>query len=146
MQSLTPYLNFDGTTEQAFTFYAEVLGGAITGVSRYSSFAESMGGLPEADLDKVANMGLRLPNGTMLMGTDMLASTGQSLVSGNDFALHLETDSADEAERLFGAFSDGGEVTMAPGATEWAQYFGSCRDKFGTEWMVSFTGSVVFEG
>lgn len=146
MQSLTPYLNFDGTTEQAFTFYADVLGGEITGVARYRSFVASMGDLPEADLDKVANMGLRLPSGAMLMGTDLLPSAGQTLVSGNDFALHLELDDAAEAQRLFDALSDGGDVLMQPGATEWAEFFAGCRDKFGIEWMLSYTGSVVFEG
>jgi PhnB protein len=146
MKALTPYLNFDGTTEEAFTFYAEVLGGQIVGVARYRAFAESMGELPEADLDKVANMGLTLPDGTMLMGTDLLASAGQQLTTGNDFALHIEADDATEAQRLFDGLSAGGSVLMEPAPTEWAEWFGGCTDRFGTEWMVSFTGSVVFEG
>lgn len=145
MKTLTPYLNFDGTTEEAFTFYAEVFGGQIVGVARFRDFG-SMEQLPEADLDKVANAGLSLPNGTMLMGTDMLASLGQQLSAGNDFALHVEADDVVEAQRLFAALSDGGSVSMEPAATEWAEWFGGCSDRFGTEWMISFTGSVVFTG
>jgi PhnB protein len=145
MKALTPYLNFDGTTEEAFTFYAQVLGGQIMGVARFRDFG-SMAQLPEADLDKVANVALALPNGTMLMGTDMLASLGQQFRPGNDFALHLEVDDTAEAERLFAALSEGGTVSMEPAPTEWAEWFAGCTDRFGVEWMISCTGSVVFQG
>lgn len=145
MKALTPYLNFDGTTEEAFTFYAAVLGGQIMGVARFRDFG-SMDQLPEVDLDKVANVALMLPNGTMLMGTDMLASLGQQLKSGNDFALHVEADDATEAQRLFDGLSDGGSVSMQPGSTEWAEWFAGCSDRFGVEWMISYTGSVAFQG
>lgn len=144
MKALTPYLNFAGNTEEAFTFYAEVFGGRIDGVARFRDFG-SMSELPEADLDKVANVGLTLPNGTTLMGTDLLASLGQSLTQGNDFALHVEADDAAEAQRLFDALAAGGTVSMAPEATEWAEWFGGCTDRFGVEWMISFTGSVNFQ-
>lgn len=146
MKALTPYLNFDGTTEEAFGFYAEVFGGQIVGVARYRAFAESMGDLPEADLDKVANIGLTLPDGTMLMGTDLLASAGQQLTTGNDFALHVEADDAAEAQRLFDALSEGGSVLMDPARTQWAEWFAGCTDRFDIEWMVSYTGSVQFDG
>jgi PhnB protein len=145
MKALTPYLNFDGTTEEAFTFYAEALGGQIMGVARFRDFG-SMSELSQADLDKVANVALSLPNGSMLMGTDVLASLGQQFRSGNGFALHLEADDAGEAQRLFAALSEGGTVSMEPAPTEWAEWFAGCTDRFGVEWMISCTGSVVFEG
>ena len=146
MKALTPYLNFDGTTEEAFTFYAGVFGGQILGVARFRDFGDTMGSLPDAELDKVANVALVLPNGTMLMGTDMLASLGQTLTSGNDFSLHVEADDVAEAQRLFDALCEGGSVSMAPAPTEWAEWFAGCTDRFGIEWMISFTGAVVFDG
>lgn len=146
MKALTPYLNFDGTTEEAFRFYAEVFGGQLLGPARFRDFGESMGQLPPGDQEKVANIGLTLPNGTMLMGTDVLASMGQQLNAGNNFSLHIEADDRAEAERLFAALSEGGSVSMAPAATEWAEWFAGCNDRFGIEWMVSYTGSVVFGG
>jgi PhnB protein len=145
MKELTPYLNFDGTTQEAFTFYAEVFGGQILGVARFRDFG-SMAELPETDLDKVANVGLTLPNGSMLMGTDVLASLGQQFRSGNDFALHVEADDTGEAQRLFAALSEGGAVSVEPASTEWAEWFAGCTDRFGVEWMISYTGSVVFQG
>lgn len=144
MKTLTPYLNFPGTTEEAFEFYVAVLGAEITGIARFRDFGETMGSLPEADLDKIANMGLRFPNGAEMMGTDMLASLGQEFRSGNDFSLHLEADSVDEAVRMFEALASGGTIAMEPAATEWAEWFAGCTDKFGVEWMISYTGSVIF--
>lgn len=146
MKAVTPYLNFDGTTEEAFAFYAQVFGGQVMGVARFRDFGESMGNLPQDELDKVANTALLLPNGTMLMGTDVLASLGQELRHGNDFSLHVEADGLDEAQRLFEALSDQGSVQMEPARTEWAEWFAGCTDRFGTEWMISYTGSVHFGG
>jgi PhnB protein len=82
----------------------------------------------------------------MLMGTDMLASLGQQFASGNDFALHVEADDVDEAQRFFDALAEGGTVSMEPAPTEWAEWFGGCTDRFGVEWMISYTGSVTFQG
>jgi PhnB protein len=144
MKALTPYLNFDGTTEEAFTFYAGVFGSEIQGLARFRDFG-SMAQLSEADLDKVANVALTLPNGTMLMGTDLLVSLGQEFSSGNDFALHVEADDAGEARQFFDALSEGGTVSMEPAPTEWAEWFAGCTDRFGVEWMISYTGSVVFQ-
>lgn len=146
MKSLTPYLNFPGTTEEAFTFYAAAFGGTITGVARFRDFGPAMGDLPEEDLDKVANIGLLLPNGTAMMGTDVVASLGQELTRGNDFSLHVEGDSIEDAERIFAALSEGGTVNMEPAPAAWAEWFADCTDKYGVQWMVSYTGSVVFGG
>lgn len=144
MKALTPYLNFPGSTEEAFAFYADVLGGEIMGVARYRDFGESMGELPPEDLDKVANIGLRLPDGTMMMASDVLASLGQTLALGNAFALHVEADDAEDAQRIHRALAEGGTVGMELARTEWAELFGDCTDRYGIQWMVSFTGSVVF--
>ncbi|MCB9411949.1 MAG: VOC family protein [Actinobacteria bacterium] len=146
MTVLTPYLNFPGTTEEAFEFYAAALGGQITGIARFSEFSEGMPPLSDEDANKVANMGLRLPNGAEMMGTDVLPALGQEFRAGNNFALHLEADSLDEAERIFAALAEGGNRSMEPAATEWAEWFAGCTDRYGVEWMVSYTGSVVFGG
>ena len=42
-----------------------------------------------------------------------------------------------EAERIFAALSDGGEVQMPLAQTFWALRFGTCTDRFGIPWMVN---------
>jgi PhnB protein len=42
----------------------------------------------------------------------------------------------DEAERLFRALSDGGQVRMPPAKTFFSPSFGMLADRFGVSWMV----------
>ena len=42
-----------------------------------------------------------------------------------------------DAERIFAALSEGGQVTMALDQTFWAVRFGMLVDKFGVPWMIN---------
>jgi PhnB protein len=50
--------------------------------------------------------------------------------------LALAVDSNGEAERIYAALTEGGEVFMKMGETFFAHRFGQFRDKFGINWMV----------
>lgn len=144
MKAANPYLNFNGNTEEAFTFYKSVFGGEfLGGVVRFGDF-QQMGDtsqLSEDDLNKIGHIALPLGKDNVLMGTDALESMGQSLTFGNNVHITLEAESAEEADRLFNGLSAGGEVDMPLQKTEWAEKYGSCTDKFGVHWMVNYTGS-----
>ena len=71
------------------------------------------------------------------MGTDAPESMGFKLVQGNNAHINLEPDTRAEAERLFNGLSAGGKVEMPLQDMFWGAYFGSFRDKFGTQWMVN---------
>jgi len=142
MKTANPYLNFNGNTEEAFTFYRSVLGGEFVAVVRFKDFGENSMGVPENELDKIAHIALPLGKDNMLMGTDVLASQGQSLTFGNNFYITLEPESEEEAENLFNTLSAGGRIEMPLQKTEWAEKYGMCVDKFGVQWMVNYTGSV----
>lgn len=143
MKATSPYLNFPGNTEEAFTFYQSIFGGEFLGVVRYSSFPDNSMGVAEDQLNKIAHIALPLSEGSILMGTDVFESR-QPLVKGNNFYIHLEAESVEEAQSLFEGLSAGGEVEMPPQKTEWAESFGCCKDKYGVQWMVIFTGEVAF--
>ncbi len=51
---------------------------------------------------------LPITGGHVLMATDMLRSMGQHTRIGNNTTLCLDVDSRDEADRLYGALSEGG--------------------------------------
>lgn len=91
MKSVNPYLNFNGNTEEAFRFYQTVFGGELQ-IICFSDFPDNSMGVPDKDLDKIANIALPLREDTMLMGTDTLESLGQTLTAGNNFSITLETD------------------------------------------------------
>jgi PhnB protein len=145
MKRAHPHLNFAGNTEEAFTFYRSVFAGEFTTLLRFRDFGPAEGA-PATDLDKIAHISLPIGQGCILMGTDALESHGRTLLVGNNVSFSLESESADEAERLFGALADGGSVTTPLMQTEWAERYGMCADRFGIQWMVNFTGQVQFGG
>lgn len=143
IDAVHPYLNFPGNTEQAFRFYQSVFGGELNLV-RFGDFPDNAMGVPDEELDKIANAALPLGNGSMLMATDAVSSMGQELEKGNDFSITLDASTADDAERLFEALSEGGAVEMPLGPTPWAERYGMFQDRFGVRWMINYRGNVEF--
>jgi PhnB protein len=138
MKTVNPYLNFPGTTEQAFNFYKSVFGGEFTSLQRFKDTPEA-NRVAAQDADKIMHIALPIANGNVLMATDAIESMGHALKEGNNFYLSLETESEDEANKLFDKLSANGKVAMPMAKTFWGSYFGMVNDKFGVQWMISYT-------
>lgn len=138
MVKLDPYLNFDGTCEEAFNFYKSVFGGELSEVMRMGDI-EGMD-LPDAYKDSVMHVSLQLDN-NLLMGSDVIPGMGYSLRPGNNTYIYIAADSREEADRLFNELSAGGEVEMPMEDMFWGDYYGSLKDRFGIWWMVSCPSS-----
>lgn len=143
MKSVSPYLNFPGNAEEAFEFYRSVLGGEFTNVTRFRDMGGEQMGFKGKDLDLIANIGLPIAPNTVLMASDVPASMEKVNV-GNNFYIALETDSADEAHRIFKALGEGGREGMPMQRTAWAETYGDLTDRYGIRWMVMYTGDVQF--
>jgi PhnB protein len=142
MKTVSPYLNFPGHTLEAFQRYQSIFGGEL----RVVRFKEMPGmEVPEHARDQVANVSLALIDGATIMGSDAVEGFGPPHQVGNNFSIALETTSVGETETLFGKLAEGGEVTMPLQETAWAERFGMCKDKFGVQWMLNFTGSKQFQ-
>lgn len=139
MASVSTYLNFERDTEAAFNFYKSVFGGEFggTGIMRMGDIPpqEGMPPLPATDKNLVMHVELTILGGHTLMGTDASESMGFKLVKGNNVHINLGVDTRKETKRLFDALSKGGAVTMELQDMFWGDYFGSCVDKFGINWM-----------
>lgn len=139
MARVSTYLNFERETETAFNFYKSVFGGEFEGpgIMRMGDVPpqEGMPPLPEADRNLVMHVELKILGGHVLMGTDVPESHGIKLVKGNNVHINLQPDTRKETERLFKALSEGGHVTMELQDMFWGDYYGSCTDKFGVNWM-----------
>ena len=142
MKTANPYLNFPGNTEEAFAFYRSVFGGELIDLMRFRDFEGNPMGLPDHELDRIAHVALPLTAQTMLMATDVLESW-DPVTPGNNFYITLETDTKDEAEKLFGSLSDGGRVLMPLQPTLWAEAYGTCVDPFGVQWMIMYSGNAT---
>ena len=141
MARVNTYLNFPRNTEEVFNFYKSVFDGDFGsgGISRFRDIPPAEGMQPIAEEDKNLVMHVELPilGSHSLMGTDAPESMGFKVNVGNNVHISLETDTREETNKLFKALSAGGIVTMELQDMFWGDYYGSCTDKFGIQWMFS---------
>jgi PhnB protein len=139
MTLVNVYLTFNGNCEEAFTFYKSVFGGEFPYMGRFKDMpADESKKMPGADANKIMHVSLPISKETMLMGSDVGGEWAPHFSAGNNFSISINTDSKNEADRLFNGLSAGGMVTMPMNKTFWGDYFGMFTDKFGINWMVSF--------
>jgi PhnB protein len=127
-----PYLFFDGRCEEAVEFYRTALGAEVKMLVRFKDSPESPGMVPPGAENKVMHMALRIGDSMVL------ASDGRCLGQPNfqGFALALYGANDAEADRLFNALADGGNVQMPMAKTFFSSRFGMVADRFGVSWMV----------
>ena len=138
MAAVSTYLNFKRSTEEAFNFYKSVFGTEFVGqLARFGEIPAAPGQPPVAEADKNLIMHIALPilGGHLIMGTDSPESMGFKLQQGNNVYINLEPDTRAETDKLFKALSDGATVEMPLQEMFWGDYFGSLKDRFGTQWM-----------
>ena len=119
---LNPHLSFNGQCEAAFQYYEKCLGGRITLMMPY-------GDSPS-----------RIMHATLMLGDNVLTggdASPESYQKPQGAAVLLHLDDAPEADRIFGALTEGGTVQMPIQATFWAVRFGMLVDQFGIPWMVN---------
>ena len=139
MTKLNPYLSFKGTCEEAFNFYKSVFGSEFLYLGRFKDMPENPEyPIQESNKDKIMHISLPINNETVLYGCDTTQVNDKFTVSDNNISLSIETDSMDEATRIFNGLSDGGIVTMPLDKTFWDAYFGMFTDKYGINWMVNY--------
>lgn len=136
MAHLDPYLNFNGNTLEVFNFYKSVFGGEFQTIMTNKDVPDEYKGMASSD-DFVWHISLEITPGNYLMGSDTPDSMGKA-TTGTNVSISINTDSKEEADRLFKGLSAGGTTVMPMGRAFWGSYFGMFTDKFGIQWMVSF--------
>jgi len=128
------YLFFDGRCEEALEFYRKKLGADVTMLMRYKDSPEphQPGMIPPGSEDKVMHASFRIGE-TTLMASDGRCQ-GQPNFQG--FAQSLTVPNEAEADRLFTALADGGQVHMPLTKTFFSPRFGMVADRFGLTWMI----------
>jgi PhnB protein len=125
---LDVYLNYRGNCEQAFRFYEQHLGGRITSLIRHREQPGSS--LPPDWGEKVLHARIAI-GATVVMGADIPQAEPM-----RSAYLTLSLDREEDAERIYGVLSDGGEIFMAMAQTPFANRFAMLRDRFGASWML----------
>jgi PhnB protein len=129
-----PYLFFDGRCDEAIEFYQKKLGAEVQGLMRFkdSPGPRQPGMIPPGAENKVMHAALKIGDTTVLASDGR--SAGRPKFEG--FALSLSPSTDAEADRLFAALSESGQVQMPISKTFFASRFGMVTDRFGVTWMV----------
>ena len=131
---VTPYLFFDGRCEEAIEFYKKALGAEVDMMMRFSESPEK----PPPDKVAPGSENKIMHSCFRVGGAPVMASDGcaQGKPKFEGFSLSLNAKNEADADRMFAALSDGGEVRMPLGQTFFARRFGMVADRFGVGWMI----------
>jgi PhnB protein len=125
------YLFFNGRCEEAIEFYKKALGAKVEMMMRFKEAPGDHQCAPGTE-NNIMHSCLRIGD-TAVMASDGMTQ-GKPEFKG--FSLTLNAKDEAEADRLFGALADGGQVQMPLGKTFFSPRFGAVADKFGVGWMV----------
>jgi PhnB protein len=126
-----PYLSFEGRCDEAIEFYKKAIDAKVDMLMRFKeSPDQSM--ISPSSAEKVMHAAVHIGN------TQILMSDGrcQGSPNFNGIALALSAPTDADAERMFNALADGGQVRMPMAKTFFSSRFGMLADKFGVGWMV----------
>jgi PhnB protein len=126
---MTTYVNFPGNCKEALQFYEKHLGAKTLMMMTFDQMPDP----------KTVPPGMEkgvLHARIMIGDTPLMASDGPKVEPMRSAYLSISVDSSPEAERVYKALSDGGEVFMPMNETFFAHRFAQFRDKFGINWMI----------
>lgn len=130
-----PYLFFNGNCEEAVKFYEKALGAQIQFMMRFkeSPDAPPPGTVPPGYEEKIMHVSFRIGDSVIM------ASDGCSDEKANfqGFSLSIAVPTEADADRVFAALSQGGQVRMPLTKTFWSPRFGMLEDRYGMGWMVN---------
>ncbi|PVB60067.1 VOC family protein [Labrenzia sp. 011] len=133
----TIYLFFNGTCLEAMTHYAEVLGGTIGYVFRNGDAPDDGSRMP-GGADMIMNMSVTL-GGATVMASDNCEDM-YSVPQG--FRVSISPSSREDFGHVYDALArDARSVEMPPDETFWAERFAMFTDRYGTPWMLNYTGN-----
>jgi PhnB protein len=132
IKAVNAYLFFNGQCETAFKFYEQCLGGKI-------EIMMTHGDSPIAD-QVSADWQPKILHARLIVGDQVLLasdSPAEHYEKPQGFCVSLQIETPTDAERIFNALAEKGEVRLPIQQTFWAARFGMLVDQFGIPWMIN---------
>lgn len=131
---LIPYITMDGNAKEAIEFYEKAL-------DAQQLFVQTFGEMPEnPDFPIPAEIKGRIGHATLKVGeTELMFSDtfpGSPFSSGNQVSICITTDSVEQAQKMFDALQQGGQVGMPLQETHFSPAYGNVTDKFGITFQI----------
>lgn len=133
MTHINAYLNFNGQTREAMTFYQQCLGGEL--IIQKISESPMAAKLPSDMGAKILHSSLTRGD-LVLMASDMM---GNGIVRGNSISLCVNCTTDEEINSFFNNLSAGGKIVEPLHQSFWGATFGSLTDKFGVTWIFNYS-------
>ena len=133
MTQINAYLNFNGLTRDAMTFYQQCLGGEL--VMQKISESPMAARMPSEMGARILHSSL-IKDNLVLMASDMM---GNSIIKGNSISLCVNCSSDEEINSFFNRLSDGARINEPLHQSFWGATFGSLTDKFGVTWILNYS-------
>ena len=126
---MNTYVNFRGKCAEAFRYYERHLGAKV-GMMMTHAQSPGQSRVPSEWKDTVLHARISLAD------AEVWAADIPNAEQMRSAYLTLRMDSDSEAERVFSALSDGGQVLTPMRDEFFASRFGQVRDRFGINWMI----------
>jgi len=131
---IQPYLYFNGRAEEAINHYKKALGAEVMFMMRFDESPD-----PRSKQMMTPGTEKKIMHATVkIRDTEIMISDGQCKGDKPKFdgiSLTINVSPA-EAEKIFNALGDGGQVQMPLCETFFAEKFGMVADKFGVSWLL----------
>jgi len=128
-----PYVFFDGRCEEAIELYRRSLGAEVSMLMRFKESPEPpRPGMAPPDGNKVMHAQVKIGDTVVMMSDG--ECHGKPKFDG--FALAATVATEADADRVFAALSEGGQVQMPLTKTFFSPRFGMLKDRFGVSWML----------
>ena len=132
MQKITLFLWFDNNAEEAVNLYISIFKNSkLKGVTQYDEAGSKASGRPIGSVMTVS---------FQLDGQDFVALNGGPHFKFTEvisFVVSCETQ--EEVDYFWEKLSEGEKAEMPMADRFWRDYFGSVTDKFGVQWMISYS-------
>ena len=136
MPQAIPYLAFNGTCSEAMRFYERVLGlGARLEMMISGAESPMAAQIPPEHAHRILHARLRFDDGSCLYAGDCPAQMPYEGIKGVTITMNYPATA--EAEQVFKALSEGGQVGMPIQPAFWAKCAGMVTDRYGTPWIIN---------
>ncbi|WP_440071490.1 VOC family protein [Streptosporangium sp. OZ121] len=127
-QKITTFLMFQGTAEEALTFYTSLFDDAeILAIARYGPEGPGVEGSVQHATFTLA--------GREYMAID--SNVQHAFGFTPSISLYVQCESEAEIERLYAALSENGQPLMPLGSYGFSKRFGWTNDRFGVSWQLN---------
>jgi PhnB protein len=133
---LSTWINFNGNTEEAFTFYQSIFGGEFIKIIRFKDLVSQGIEVSESEANKIMYIALPIGDKNKLIGNDVPSFMGKVSENENRSKIHLTLPNKEEVARIFAALSIDGNIEGDLDISPWGSYAGILRDKYGIEWII----------